>query len=69
MGFEPTTPSLGSWYSTTELRPHLSLAENKEKELYLSKLYHVKLYCSHTIRFKSPYIRDNVGYGGMYFEP
>ena len=22
MGFEPTTSSLGSWHSTTELRPH-----------------------------------------------
>ena len=52
MGFEPTTPSLGSWYSTTELRPHSSLVENKDKELYLSKLYHVKHYCSRTIRFK-----------------
>jgi hypothetical protein len=52
MGFEPTTPSLGSWYSTTELRPRSSLVENKDKELYLSKLYHVKHYCSRTIRFK-----------------
>ena len=25
MGFEPTTSSLGSWHSTTELRPHLLL--------------------------------------------
>src|SRR5262249_38744955 len=23
MGFEPTTSSLGSWHSTTELRPHV----------------------------------------------
>ena len=42
MGFEPTTPSLGSWYSTTELRPLQGMYDIKNK-LYLSKLCRVKI--------------------------
>ncbi len=30
MGFEPTTSSLGSWHSTTELRPHIRRWTDKD---------------------------------------
>ncbi len=46
MGFEPTTPSLGSWYSTTELRPRCGMFDSKGSGLYLSKLCRVKNYCA-----------------------
>lgn len=42
MGFEPTAPSLGSWYSTTELRPLIVCLTG----LYLSKLYHASIIAS-----------------------
>ena len=41
MGFEPTTPSLGSWYSTTELRPlNVSIRSIQCRALFNTDTYH-----------------------------
>lgn len=59
MGFEPTAPSLGSWYSTTELRP-LIVCLLTDMGLYLSKLYHASIIASVCLLYVGKYGRSPI---------
>ena len=49
MGFEPTTPSLGSWYSTTELRPLIVCLQDY---IYLNFIMQALLHLHNEVQIK-----------------